>query len=338
MPDAIPPSPRTFPSSSFPDSGEAAAPGQTGSSFDSLLAGSLMTADERKTFVEVDASEPHGAGSESEDETPTAVEDGQSLPLAAVLFPPPPLQLEVRWPLVGDVSASGVAGDDVIPSSAAPRGFLPGVEPADPDVAAEEPLVTQFEALLDEHQEAAGFDALDGVDARGGPTTARPIEPPARMDSRIVSAPRIETPVGQPGWDRALGERIAWLVGKEVQHARIQLDTEHLGPLDIRVDARHDQLSVAIAASHATTHEALSASLARLREQLAGGAFQQIELCLADPGLAQGQPGGGRGDPGADGGASAARGDAAPAEGEPLPDGDGAGPMLRAVGLLDDYA
>ncbi|MEW8283797.1 MAG: hypothetical protein AB2767_15245, partial [Candidatus Thiodiazotropha taylori] len=43
----------------------------------------------------------------------------------------------------------------------------------------------------------------------------------------------LNTPVGQPGWDQAVGERIQWMVNQNIQQAEIKLTPPNLGPLEI---------------------------------------------------------------------------------------------------------
>jgi hypothetical protein len=79
----------------------------------------------------------------------------------------------------------------------------------------------------------------------------------------------VDVPVGQPDWDKAVGERIQWMLGKHVQEAEVKLNPPHLGPLEVRISLQHDQANVHFMASQAPTREALEAALPRLREMFA---------------------------------------------------------------------
>lgn len=96
----------------------------------------------------------------------------------------------------------------------------------------------------------------------------------------------LDIPVGQPGWDRAVGERIHWMVGQNIQHAEIKLNPPNLGPLEIKVSLHNDQTSVTFVATQAPTREALEASIPRLREL-----FGEINLNLANVDVGQQQAG-----------------------------------------------
>jgi hypothetical protein len=95
--------------------------------------------------------------------------------------------------------------------------------------------------------------------------------------SRPSIALPLNTPVGQPGWDKAVGERIQWMVNQNVQQAEIKLTPPNLGPMEIKISLQNDQTSVTFIATQAPTREALEASIPRLREM-----FGEINLNLAN--------------------------------------------------------
>jgi hypothetical protein len=97
----------------------------------------------------------------------------------------------------------------------------------------------------------------------------------------------LNLPVGQPGWDQGLGERVQWMVNKNIQQAEIKLTPPNLGPLEIKISVQHDQTHVTFLAAQAPTREALEASIPRLREM-----FGEINLNLANVNVGQQQAGG----------------------------------------------
>lgn len=96
----------------------------------------------------------------------------------------------------------------------------------------------------------------------------------------------LDIPVGQAGWDRAVGDRIQWMVGQNIQQAEIKLNPPHLGPMEIKISLQNDQTSVTFVATQAHTREALEASIPRLREL-----FGEINLNLANVDVGQQQAG-----------------------------------------------
>ncbi|MEN8168412.1 MAG: flagellar hook-length control protein FliK [Pseudomonadota bacterium] len=92
----------------------------------------------------------------------------------------------------------------------------------------------------------------------------------------------VEIPVGQPGWDKAVGERIQWMMGRNIQNAEMKLTPPNLGPLEIRISVHNDQASVSFITTQAPTREALEAAIPRLREMLG-----EANLNLADVDVGQ---------------------------------------------------
>ncbi len=97
----------------------------------------------------------------------------------------------------------------------------------------------------------------------------------------------VQVPVGQPGWDNAVGERIQWMVSRNVQQAEIKLTPPNLGPMEIKISLQNDQTHVHFIANHSATREALEAAIPRLREM-----FGEINLNLANVDVNQRQEGG----------------------------------------------
>ncbi len=142
----------------------------------------------------------------------------------------------------------------------------------------------------------------------------------------------VQVPVGQPGWDSAVGERIQWMVGRHVQQAEIKLSPPDLGPLEIKISLQNDQTSVHFIASHGATRDALEAAIPRLREL-----FGDINLNLANVDVNQRQPG----DAGTQQGSAGSAGGTGNGAGEegfsPLQDNPDGVVRLQSQGLLDTY-
>ncbi len=174
--------------------------------------------------------------------------------------------------------------------------------------------------------EAGAADAaplLSGALAAGtnGAEGPRPAAP-------VAAAPPIQVPMQQPQWGQALGERVQWMIGHNLQRAQIHLNPADLGPLDVRVSFHQDQAHVSFTVHHAPVREAVEAALPRLRDMLAEAGVQ-----LGHAGVSDHSSGSAGGEPHA--GVPAMAGH----------DEDEGGPVLlshslirRAHGLLDTYA
>lgn len=108
----------------------------------------------------------------------------------------------------------------------------------------------QFESIRITVRESAG--------ERTAPGRPAPLELPA---------PR--HPVGHPEWARSLGERLVVMARGEHQVARLSLNPEHLGPVDIKLQINDDQARLWFTAQHPQAREALEAAVPRLREMFA---------------------------------------------------------------------
>jgi flagellar hook-length control protein FliK len=141
----------------------------------------------------------------------------------------------------------------------------------------------------------------------------------------------LNTPVGQPGWDQAVGERIQWMVNQNVQQAEIKLTPPNLGPLEIKISLQNDQTNVTFIAAQAPTRDALESSIPRLREM-----FGEINLNLANVDVGHQQAG----EPGQEGsGESGSSGGTSDHESvNKWSNGLGSSRTMVGEGLLDTYA
>ena len=106
----------------------------------------------------------------------------------------------------------------------------------------------------------------------------------------------VETPVQQQKqWSEQVAGKIAWLAGRSIQSADIQLNPPDMGPIEVRVSVQNDQAQVTVNAQNAQVREMLELNSSRLREML-----EQEGLNLADFDVS-GEAAGGDGDEGAEG-------------------------------------
>jgi len=84
-----------------------------------------------------------------------------------------------------------------------------------------------------------------------------------------VAQPRIDTPLGAPGWSTALAEQLVVFAGEKQQIAELRINPPHLGPVDITLTVSDDQATAVFASPHAVVRETIELALPRLREVLA---------------------------------------------------------------------
>jgi flagellar hook-length control protein FliK len=105
---------------------------------------------------------------------------------------------------------------------------------------------------------------LSQVDAAGGGNLLRmPV-----VSSSVTRT--VPVPVHDPRWPEAVATQVRWAVADGVQSATLKMVPEHLGPVELHIELRDNQVNVNFGANQAETRQALQDSLPRLREVLAG--------------------------------------------------------------------
>ncbi|HHJ17164.1 MAG TPA: hypothetical protein ENJ80_10755 [Gammaproteobacteria bacterium] len=89
----------------------------------------------------------------------------------------------------------------------------------------------------------------------------------------------LATPLNQAGWDQALGERVQWLAGQNIQGARITLNPANLGPMEVRIQMQNDhQASIQFTSAHGVVREALEAAMPRLRDMFEASGVELVDV------------------------------------------------------------
>lgn len=87
--------------------------------------------------------------------------------------------------------------------------------------------------------------------------------------------------VRTPQWGHALGHRVTYMANNKIQEAKITLNPEKLGPIQIKLNIDKDQqVHVSMTAQHGTTREAIENAMPRLKEMLeaAGIGFGSLDV------------------------------------------------------------
>lgn len=193
---------------------------------------------------------------------------------------------------------------------------------------------TEFAAQPALRDAAAAKTPIDGAAPINiaGPAQAQPLQhaqaTPAPMADRL--APR----VGTPAWDQALGQKVVWMVGGELQSASLTLNPPELGPLQVVLNVANSQATANFTAAQPEVRQALEAAMPKLREMLGEAGIELSQASVSagmpnDPKNAFERPQQGQGTQRAD-----ARND----------DADNAAPIVRSQpitggqGLVDTFA
>ena len=144
---------------------------------------------------------------------------------------------------------------------------------------------TQFSRLLelmDPARTGQGEegDALEGLgrshaasSSAATPLTARPVA--AAMQPATV-------PFGHQSWGEAMVERVMWMSSQNLRSVEIQLDPAELGPLEIHIQNRGQELQVQFVSQTPGVRAALEGQMHRLREKFAGQGLEQTQVSVTD--------------------------------------------------------
>ena len=100
--------------------------------------------------------------------------------------------------------------------------------------------------------------------------TAGPSTAPDTAGSEVVEQ-RLDAETGTPRWQRELGQRLVESTTHGMRELRLQLQPEHLGPLEVRLRMHDSQVGVWFGSGSAEVRDALQSALPRLREMFAEG-------------------------------------------------------------------
>lgn len=166
----------------------------------------------------------------------------------------------------------------------------------------------------------------------GGESSSTLLNPAANLtQSGLPKLFNLDVPLHQPGWDRALGNRVQWMVNQNVQMAELRLNPPNLGPLEVRLQMDGDRTHITFVTPQAAVRDAVDAALPRLREMFAEGGLSLGDVTVSHQDAGQGEAGGGDSEGESGGGERGPAGDG----GEALASGVGG---RSGEGLVDYYA
>ncbi|MCP3668497.1 MAG: hypothetical protein GY696_39445 [Gammaproteobacteria bacterium] len=114
------------------------------------------------------------------------------------------------------------------------------------------------------------LSGMSGFTAASGLSDVRPTPPP------LPTA--VTVPPGSQGWDQAVGDRVMWMVGRQIQSATLKITPRNMGPIEIQVAVQNDQANVSFLAHQAGVREALEAAIPRLREMFSEQNMQLLNV------------------------------------------------------------
>lgn len=122
--------------------------------------------------------------------------------------------------------------------------------------------------------------ALDSAPHAGGLASAS--SPPVSGDGTGGSASlpqfTLQPPIDSSRWSGALGQRLAMLARTGDQSAQLILNPPNLGKLTVQLSIDNDSASVQFVTPHAAVRDALESAVPKLRELMAEGGLQLVDV------------------------------------------------------------
>lgn len=249
--------------------------------------------------------------------------------------------------MTGDASPATATGDMIAEAATAgPRAAAPFLSgqaesPASalsmattPEPGGAAHAATRFTRSLSVAAETGAAGSVENP-ALAGSATPTALPSSSATVATSVSALAAPTLPGPPlamgeDFDTGIGTRVEWMLRENVTHARLRLNPEGLGPIDIQLQVDGSRVNAEFNVANTQVRHALQASVEHLRELL-----QQQGLQLGQAGVG-GQAGHGK--PTSQGAAATAADDGLPADG--VSDGPTTSTRIALGGsrLLDTWA
>lgn len=99
----------------------------------------------------------------------------------------------------------------------------------------------------------------------------------------------IPVPVGKPGWNETVMQRVMWMSSQQINKAEIALDPPELGPLNVKISSQGEHTSVMFTSTHGAVRDALDQGLPRLREMLENQGLNLADVDVSDHSASQQQ-------------------------------------------------
>ncbi|TVP88920.1 MAG: hypothetical protein EA348_09540 [Pseudomonadaceae bacterium] len=134
---------------------------------------------------------------------------------------------------------------------------------------------------------SGGEDAAEGVRvnqpgsaAAAAALTARPV---------AAASQALGVPFGQPGWSEAVVDKVMWMSSRNLSSVEIRLTPAEMGPLEITLQNRGQELQVQFVSQNPSVREALESQVVRLREMVGQQGLELVDVSVGDNGASQQQ-------------------------------------------------
>jgi len=184
-----------------------------------------------------------------------------------------------KLPLVDTkADATRVADTESLPEADNPDLLLK--EPIKPEAPIQSPIaraiVKEFSDIQSNNSQQNTLGNEIGI--KLGDIQTNNLRPPVQLVNSVQTSPLPAMSMDRPGWEQSFANNVSWMNNEKVQTANIRISPAELGPIEIKMTVKQDQLTLNINAHHALTRETLENAMPRLREVLANNGFNSVNV------------------------------------------------------------
>ena len=141
-------------------------------------------------------------------------------------------------------------------------------KPAKPDSQQDnQPLNGESNSSPRQKQALPAYDpAQEGVSPGALPGKIENIA--AQLAAPVINQNVIMASPGKDGWDKAISQKIVWMVGAAEQTASLTLNPPDLGPLQVVIHVHNDQTDATFSSDNKEVRQALEDGMSNLRDMM----------------------------------------------------------------------
>jgi len=118
-----------------------------------------------------------------------------------------------------------------------------------------------------------------------GPSHTAPVKhgieaPSAASETQAKS--HVSTGFGQEGWDKAISQRVTWMVQDQLKSATLTLNPPHMGPIQVHVQLDNQQINVQFFSGQAEVRQALQEAIPALESMMNQSGLQLGQSDVSD--------------------------------------------------------
>ena len=220
--------------------------------------------------IQTNGSQTHLLAAEA-----TSLESGQRVSDASLSFDPAQAKKQnADSPTLGKAEAKTLVADQGLTQTALQDATQDKARPAAPTTSSRSDLE---QAIVGGKQQLSATESslpakLAADNTATGSSFMQSLQ---SAESRAAAkhaewAPPMQTPVTDSRWGSQLGDRVVWMARQDMQSAQINITPAQLGPIQINIDLKGDQMTATFVSTQPEVRQAIEDALPKLRETLAG--------------------------------------------------------------------